>query len=223
MKKLIYLLSIISLITIYYGCNKEDDPVGPGFDPPSAPQVLTSQTGNARVTLNWLTPSNIGGPFAFLTSYRIYRSLSAGGSTFLTSVSGSSLTYTDTTVVNGQTYFYTVAATNEAGESPKSNEVSSTPFAPLGPPQNPTATGQSQSIFVEWDPPVGSAGNVSEYLIYRGSSTGNLTLHARVNAPTEEYLDSPVAAGTTYFYYIKAVNTAGEGQPSAVVSATATP
>ncbi|NPA75423.1 MAG: peptidase S53, partial [Euryarchaeota archaeon] len=40
---------------------------------------------------------------------------------------GSTLTYKDTSVTNGVTYYYYVTAVNSVGESPKSNEVSATP------------------------------------------------------------------------------------------------
>jgi hypothetical protein len=44
---------------------------------------------------------------------------------------GSALTYTDTAVTNDQTYYYTITATNAAGESTSSNEVSAKPTAPV--------------------------------------------------------------------------------------------
>jgi len=52
------------------------------------------------------------------------------GSEVLLTTLGNVLTYTDSAVTNGQTYFYQVTATNGLGESPKSNEVSAIPNVP---------------------------------------------------------------------------------------------
>ena len=47
-----------------------------------------------------------------------------------TTTTGGALTYTDTGLSNGTTYFYKVAAINSAGTGALSNEVSATPTAP---------------------------------------------------------------------------------------------
>jgi hypothetical protein len=46
---------------------------------------------------------------------------------FVTTVSGTTTTFTDTGLRNGAAYFYIVAALNRVGISPDSNEVSVTP------------------------------------------------------------------------------------------------
>ena len=45
----------------------------------------------------------------------------------MTTVSGSTLSYNDTSAVNGQTYYYVVSAINNIGESSNSNQASGTP------------------------------------------------------------------------------------------------
>ncbi|HTY74641.1 MAG TPA: hypothetical protein VMD05_03650, partial [Candidatus Nanoarchaeia archaeon] len=50
-----------------------------------------------------------------------------GGTVFK---STSQLTYTDSSLTNGQTYYYQVTAVNAAGESPKSTETSAKPSTP---------------------------------------------------------------------------------------------
>ncbi len=93
--------------------------------PPSPPQNLQATAGDGQVTLTWQAPSDDGG--ASITNYKIYRGTSSGGESYLTEVDGSTLSYTDTSVTNGQTYYYYVTAVNSAGESEESNEVSVTP------------------------------------------------------------------------------------------------
>jgi hypothetical protein len=58
----------------------------------------------------------------------VYRGTTAGGESSLVKTGGA-LTYTDTGLTNGTTYYYKVAAINSAGTGTLSNEVSATPTA----------------------------------------------------------------------------------------------
>lgn len=80
--------------------------------------------GNATATLQW-TASKSGNP----AEYRIYRGTISDGeaNTPIGTVSGATTTFTDTGLRNGKKYFYYVAAVNNIGISPDSNEVSVTP------------------------------------------------------------------------------------------------
>src|SRR2546427_13206907 len=51
---------------------------------PSAPQNLQATAGTGNVTLSWQAPSNNGG--SPITNYKIYRSISSGTETLLTTV-----------------------------------------------------------------------------------------------------------------------------------------
>ncbi len=62
--------------------------------------------------------------------YKIYKATSSGQETYAFTV-GNVLTYTDTAVANDITYYYTMTATNAAGESIQSNEVNAKPTAPV--------------------------------------------------------------------------------------------
>ena len=93
--------------------------------PPSAPTGLSAIAGNQQVTLNWNASSGA-------TSYNVKRSTTGGGP-YTTIASGVSTTgYTNAGLVNGTTYFFVVSAVNAAGESANSNQVSATPFQPVG-------------------------------------------------------------------------------------------
>jgi hypothetical protein len=96
---------------------------------PSAPQSLAAVAGNGSVSLSWSAPASDGG--SAITGYNVYRGTTAGGESttpLASNVSGTS--FTDTGLVNGTTYFYTVAAVNAVGVSPQSAEVSATPQTP---------------------------------------------------------------------------------------------
>jgi len=100
---------------------------------PSAPFALQATPHSGQVVLQWQPPSYDGGAPVF--GYTIYRGTSSGNLPFLTSV-GNVLTYTDTGLTNGITYYYAVTAVNSVNESLRSNEASATPVAPTIPPLN---------------------------------------------------------------------------------------
>src|SRR5438552_17708337 len=113
--------------------------------PPGAPQGLVATAGDATVTLTWSAPSSNGG--SPITNYRIYRSTTGGGETPQATI-GNVLTYSDTAVTNGVTYYYEVSALNNVGEGPRSSEASATPIAPTtapGAPRPPTAARRSRT------------------------------------------------------------------------------
>ncbi|MEX0888486.1 MAG: S8 family serine peptidase [Chloroflexota bacterium] len=112
------------------------DPVVPG-----APNLTSATAGNASVALAWASPASDGG--SPVTNYEVWRGETSGGETLLTTV-GNVTSYTDTTVTNGTTYFYQVAAVNAVGSGPRSNERSATPQAA---PPTVTRTGGTVSNF----------------------------------------------------------------------------
>jgi hypothetical protein len=95
--------------------------------PNSPTMVATSGTGTAPVThsvsLSWVASTS-----STVVGYNIYRgSVSGGPYTMLNSTPNAGLTYTDTTVLAGQTYYYVVTAVDGSGnESVVSNEVAVT-------------------------------------------------------------------------------------------------
>jgi fibronectin type 3 domain-containing protein len=98
--------------------------------PPGAPTLNAPTAGNGSVSLTWSAPASNGG--ATITDYAVYRSTTSGSEAQLTTTGGA-LTYTDTAVSNGTTYFYKVAAINSAGPGALSNERSATPAGPPSP------------------------------------------------------------------------------------------
>ncbi|TLZ81258.1 MAG: fibronectin type III domain-containing protein, partial [Methanobacteriota archaeon] len=191
--------------------------------PPGAPQGLVATAGDATVTLTWSAPSSNGG--SPITNYRIYRGTSSNGETLKATI-GNVLTYADTTVTNGVTYYYQVSAVNNVGEGPRSNEASATPTAPATPPGAPQglgATAGDATVTLAWSAPSSNGGSpITNYRIYRGTASGGETLKATIgNVLT--YSDTSVTNGVTYYYQVSAVNAAGEGPRSNEASATPSP
>jgi hypothetical protein len=90
---------------------------------PTAPLNVTAVGGSASVLLNW-------SPATGASSYNIYRGLWSGGEgagPVATGVNGTS--YTDTGLLDGTIYYYFVTASDAAGESGASTEVTAQTFA----------------------------------------------------------------------------------------------
>jgi fibronectin type 3 domain-containing protein len=187
-------------------------PAAPALDPPTA--------GDAQVSLSWSAPLDDGG--AAINDYVVYRSELSGAETALAS-SGGALDYTDTTVTNGTTYYYTVAAVNSVGTGPQSNEVSATPEAPAvdppGAPDLTSATGGDSRVTLTWTAPADDGGApIGNYQVRRATSSGNEVLVATLgNVLT--YTDLGLVNGQTYYYVVAAVNSAGAGAVSNELSA----
>src|SRR5216683_2926869 len=184
---------------------------------PSAPQNLTASAGNASVLLSWAAPASNGG--APVGSYNVWRSTSSGTESLLTSgVVGTS--YTDSSALNGITYFYKVAAVNSVGPGPLSNEASATPATVPSAPQNLVASAGNGSVSLSWTAPASNGGAaVTSYNVLRSTTNGTETLLSSGVVGTT-FTDSTVSNGTTFFYKVAAVNSVGPGPLSNEASAT---
>jgi fibronectin type 3 domain-containing protein len=188
---------------------------------PTAPQNLQASPGNGQITLSWTAPSSNGG--STVTNYRLYRGSVSGEEIYLTQVSGTTLTYTNTGLTNGQTYYYKVTAVNAVGEGSSSNEASAAPTSATKPtaPQNLKAVAVAgKNIDLSWAAPSSDGGYpITGYKIYRSTSSGKEIYKTTVTTLT--FRDSGLKAGTKYYYKVSAVNAIGEGPLSAEASATA--
>jgi len=184
---------------------------------PSAPIGLAASPGNRQAILTWSPPADNGG--LAITSYSIYRGNFSGGETLLITI-GNVLTYTDTGLANGQTYYYKVSAWNAMGEGAKSNEASTTPAVPPSEPSDLIANGGIGQVSLQWLPPIDNGGSpVTGYRVYKGTSPGGETLLVTLGN-VQTYLDGGLNKGTAYYYQVTALNAVGEGRRSVERSAT---
>ncbi|PYU55208.1 MAG: hypothetical protein DMG55_28765 [Acidobacteria bacterium] len=176
---------------------------------PLAPTGLAAAAANAQVNLTWNTSSGA-------TGYYVKRSASSGSETQI--AAPSTTAYTDNAVSNGTKYYYLVSAVNSAGESANSAEVSATPTAPITPPAVPTglqATAGNAQVNLTWNASAGA----TNYHLKRSTTAGSG--YTQIGAPaTANFADSGLANGTTCYYVVTAVNTAGESGNSNQASAT---
>jgi 6-phosphogluconolactonase (cycloisomerase 2 family)/alpha-tubulin suppressor-like RCC1 family protein/fibronectin type 3 domain-containing protein len=181
-----------------------------GVSNPAAPRSVTVAPGNATVLISWAYSSGA-------TSYNIYRSTSSGVAGSLVA-SSTSISFTDTSVINNTTYYYMVTALNPNGESAASNEASGTPVAPLAnAPADLNATADIGQITVSWSPVEGATGYNLYYRTSAGVSTSNSTKLAGVSSGR---VITGLTNGTTYYLVVTALNNGGESPLSSEVSAT---
>jgi predicted phage tail protein len=166
--------------------------------------MLTSATGGASVvTLTWTAPADDGG--AAISNYEVRRATSSGNEVLVATV-GNVLTYTDSGLTNGQTYYYVVAAVNSAGAGVVSNERSAVPKAPPSAPRSLVAKAKSGQVKLTWLAPISNGGaGITAYEVWRGTSSGGEVKIATVGNVLS-FVDPAVSRRTTYYYRVRAVN-----------------
>jgi parallel beta-helix repeat protein len=178
-------------------------PSPPDSSAPSTPGGLAALApGSTQVNLSWnASTDNVG-----VSGYTVYRN----GSTLAT-VSGTTLSYTDSAVTASTSYSYAVDAFDAAGNhSAQSAPATVTTPAPAGdttPPTTPaglaaSAPGPTQ-VNLTWNASTDSVG-VTGYTVYRNGST-----LGTVSGATRTYTDTTVAAATNYSYTVDAFDAAG--------------
>jgi len=187
---------------------------------PVAPANLAAVGGSGQVTLTWDAVSNA-------TSYNLYYSTSAGlTTTDATKLANVTSPYLQTGLAAGTTYYYLVTAANGAGESIASTVASATtaasqpvPVAPAA-PANLIATGGTNQVSVSW----GAVAAATSYNVYYSTSNGvTKSTGTKIANATSPMVQTGLVAGTTYYYVVTAVNSAGESADSVQVAATTLP
>ena len=194
---------------------------------PSAPTNLKATASSSSVIgLTWTAvtpPAN-----CTISSYTVYGGTTANPTTVIASgVTGTS--YSNTGLAASTTYYYVVKAVDADGTSAASAQAQATtsavsctavPSAPTG----LTATASSSSaIGLSWNPVTPPANcTISSYSVYGGTTTNPTTLIAGGLTGTT-YSNTGLAASTTYYYLVKALDADGTSVASTQAQATTQP
>ena len=186
--------------------------VGAGVSTPTAPTNLTASLSGSTLTLSWTA---LGIVEAAPTSYIIEAGTGAGKTDVANFSTGSTATTLVLAVGGNVTLFVRVRATNSAGTSDPSNEVSvivGNPTTVPGPPTGLVVAASGSTVALSWTAP--TTGVVTSYVIEAGTSPGLVNL---ANFSTGNSLTSFSAAGVgsgTYFVRVRSSNASGVSAPS---------
>jgi fibronectin type 3 domain-containing protein len=162
-------------------------------------------TYDDKVAVTWDTRSDAAG-------YTVYRS-TENDSSLATAVSGelTDISYDDTTASAGTVYYYFIKARFTDGTEQFSYSDAgyrSVAGAPV-PPQNVNASdgvADQSYVRITWDAVTGA----DMYRVYRNNKDDYASSEAvSSDIAATEYLDSDVAAGVAYYYWVRAKNATG--------------
>jgi titin len=188
---------------------------------PSAPTITSSTQGVASLSIAFDEPAFNGG--LVLTKYE--RAVSTDGSTFSGWVLASSSTSPPTSPVtvsgltNGQAYHVKIRAVNSLGPGPESNvwNTTTTPRTTPGAPTLNSVTRGYRQLTANFSAPAFNGG--SAITNYEFSTNNGTTWTSMGQSGTANYIITGLADFTSYNVRVRAVNVAGAGAESNMVTA----
>jgi cellulose 1,4-beta-cellobiosidase len=183
-----------------------------GTTVPAAPTALTAVAGNAEIALSWTASTGA-------TSYTVKRATTSNGPYTAVATGVTATSFVNTGLTNGTAYYYVVSAVNSAGESANSAQASATPVAGTTIPAAPTAlaaTAGDSQVSLTWTASTGA----TSYTVKRATTSGGPYTAVAPSVTATGYVNTGLTNGTTYYYVVSAVNSAGESVNSAQASAT---
>ena len=192
---------------------------------PGAPTNLQATAqDSSTIDLTWVEPEDDGG--SPINGYRIEWSPDgSGGWEDVVANTGSDATsYSDEGLDPNTTRHYRVSARNTKGDGPPSNVDDATTLAGRpGRPQNLRASARDTSqIDLTWRTPDDDGGaEITGYRIeWSDDRSGWVDLVVDTESDDTDHIHTNLRPGTTRYYRVSAINSAGTGRPSLVATAT---
>jgi fibronectin type 3 domain-containing protein len=192
-----------------YGCGSVFSPNFTVVDangtpsPDAAANLTTTPINQSQVRLKWTQGNNE-------TGFEVYRGTSSGGPyAFVTVRPADAVTYTDTGLIAGTTYYYVMRAISATGASVKTNESIAKTLADVAAPTAPSNLqyrGSTQStVLLKWNPSTDN-GTLKRYDIYANGTKLFSTTQTSFNVFN---LDSM----TSYSFVVRAVDNSDNVSP----------
>ncbi|MGA3149505.1 MAG: fibronectin type III domain-containing protein [Acidimicrobiales bacterium] len=182
---------------------------------PDAPTIGTATGGNAQASVAFTPPANDGG--ASILQYTVTATDSTTPANGNQVVSGSGSPIVVTGLTNGDSYTFTVTATNSAGTGAASG--ASNAVVPATVPDAPTigtATGGDAQASVTFTPPADDGGSsILHYTVTATDSTTPANGNQVVSGSGSPIVVTGLTNGDSYTFTVTATNTNGTGEVSA--------
>jgi hypothetical protein len=183
---------------------------------PAAPSGLGVTTvSTTQLKLAWTDNSSNE------TGFKIERSPDNVTFTEIDTVTTNVVTYDNTGLTAGTTYYYRVRATNSSGDSSYSSVASGTTTSAGSPPTAPSAlavgTITATSIKLSW---TDNSNNETGFKIERSTDNLTFTEIATTTVNTATYTNSGLTGSTLYYFRVRAYNGGGNSSYTSVVSGT---
>ena len=194
----------------------ESDPIAPSAVAPAAPAGLAAKTATASsVALSWTSPGDLSitdwqyeqaAPPAVPFDGAWYSISGAGAGTTTATVTG---------VPGGRVWSFKLRASNGIGDGAASAAVQPRPAAPA--PAVAKGVGQ---LSVSWTAPANLGPAISGYTVQWKSGGESFGSARQATTTATSYSITQLTNGTEYSVRVRAVNSAGDGDWSSVVTGT---
>ena len=160
----------------------------------NAPAMTLTSAASGQPVVSW---TKVNGA----AQYEVYRSATGKANSFSIIRRTSALTYTDVNAAAGNTYYYVVRAINGSVKSAfcPAQRIQYAITSLNAPAMTLTSAASGQPV-VSWTKVNGAA----QYEVYRSTNGKNFSIVRRTAALS--YTDTSAAAGTTYYYQVRAIN-----------------
>ncbi|HEX7896518.1 MAG TPA: fibronectin type III domain-containing protein [Planctomycetota bacterium] len=174
--------------------------------PPATPTGITGSSTDSEVTVRWTATAGAD-------RYRIKRATTREGP-YQTVAEVREPSWTDRSVENGKTYFYTVRAFNGAGKSGYSARLRATPNAKPGSPAGLAAAAGDGEVSLAWRPVDKAVG----YKVKRAAAADGPWTTAGTTRHTS-WTDRDLVNGESYWYAVTSVIAGIESEASGSIAA----
>jgi hypothetical protein len=184
---------------------------------PGAPTIGIVTAGNSTASVAFSAPAGNGG--TAITGYSVTATDATNAARGGQSATGTASPIIVSSLTNGDSYTFSVQATNTVGTGPAS--ALSAPVVPAGPPGAPTdvtgsPTGQSGTVSITFATPASSDGSaITGYAVTASDTTNGGHGGQIATGATSPITIIGPTDGDTYTFSVQAINTAGTGAGSA--------
>ena len=189
---------------------------------PAAPAFVSSSSTTSTVSLHWNTPTSNGAPVSGYLLCWSQRSATVTACTNKKSI-GTATSTSISSLLSGTKYYFALRAKNLNGFSSFSSQLTQSTLTVPSAPTLSKATKGNGSVSLTWVAPTNNGGSsISGYLVCWATASATVTScsHSHAFGVVSSGSISSLSNGTTYYFAVKAANSAGYSPLSGVKSAS---